>query len=428
MKSRTKKIFILVIICLFGLPGILGLYIGVSSYIKDKPFTNEGADVLRALFGDELVMNLEILMYKTLDWYENQMETEEVVIDERLHQQVMFSSMESLRTLENINIERQAKPEDISPIILSPAMRDEGKWKPLIDGSDLLFQTQIRPDPTRPGSVVNMVAMDLSRLRFEIVIGKGYCTPEPPNAGEIPEEIKDRLVACFNGGFLPRHDDGGFILHGREWVSMKPDKATFCIFDDGSVEILDWTEENIQLLENNPEKQLVSARQNQPMLIENGIVNDMVHKWGLLARKREVHGVTADVLDWRDFMQVAMPSTEDLLSRFGITPQQTEVHGWRTGLGITQTGHLIYVAGNRLSAETLAQALIMARCYDGMHLDMNISNCAFNYYTRNHHGRLIPHTHDQRFSYLIGKYLEGYTHDFVCAYVSKEEYLTVQAE
>jgi hypothetical protein len=53
------------------------------------------------------------------------------------------------------------------------------------------------------------------------------------------------------------------------------------------------------------------------------------------------------------------------------------VHTWRSAVGITADGDLVYVAGGRLSPGELAGALLAAGAIEGMQLDINAAyHCA----------------------------------------------------
>ncbi|MGE5597197.1 MAG: phosphodiester glycosidase family protein, partial [Hyphomicrobiales bacterium] len=54
-----------------------------------------------------------------------------------------------------------------------------------------------------------------------------------------------------------------------------------------------------------------------------------------------------------------------------VKVDSTEFITWRSAVGLTKDGNLVFAAGNSLSAETLAKALWAAGAYTAMQLDIN---------------------------------------------------------
>jgi hypothetical protein len=63
--------------------------------------------------------------------------------------------------------------------------------------------------------------------------------------------------------------------------------------------------------------------------------------------------------------------------QWGFQLPGTSMLTHRSGLCVTSTGHMIYAWGPEVGAETLGNAMIMAGCAYGVHLDMNPHHTAF---------------------------------------------------
>jgi len=68
--------------------------------------------------------------------------------------------------------------------------------------------------------------------------------------------------------------------------------------------------------------------------------------------------------------RVASGLDRNIQGRWGRT-LGNRLYVWRSGIGQTATGALVYVTGNRLSAQTLAELLRRAGSVRAMELDIN---------------------------------------------------------
>ncbi|MCU1393806.1 MAG: hypothetical protein JWM34_2234 [Ilumatobacteraceae bacterium] len=62
---------------------------------------------------------------------------------------------------------------------------------------------------------------------------------------------------------------------------------------------------------------------------------------------------------------------------------------WRSGLGVTAGGDLVYVAADHLTLAVLAETLVRAGAVMAMELDIHRGNVTFNLFT--HQIRLVGH-------------------------------------
>jgi len=237
-------------------------------------------------------------------------------------------------------------PRALIPVITAPALPGEGLWRPLATvgqpagAPPLIWQTVLRPDPARPFAQVALVAMDLSRSQLHIVPGtREPASNVPPNGlrtGMIPIDAQagGQLLAAWNGGFKAIHGHYGMMTNGVVWLAAKDGMATAAIDSQGRLTLGAWGR-GVK-----PDGAWVAWRQNNPPLIEDGVVNPDVIK-------------LANTIKWGASLDGA-------------------VFIWRSGMGTTPGGRwLIYAAGNSLSVQTLTMALQAAGVNNAMQLDVN---------------------------------------------------------
>ncbi len=266
-----------------------------------------------------------------------------------------------------------AGPAPINPIIQDGALPGEGVWTadgfPAAPdgGSPAFWKTYLRPDAARPDALVYMVRVDLRRVRLHMVAG----TKEPVSSlgthgsGQVPTADQALLAGAFNGGWKSVHGNYGMRVNGLQIVppNPRPDTATLALHADGRAELGGW-----KTLQNASD--LVSYRQNCPLLIDNGTINVSTHitsTWGL-----------------------------SLLN---------EMYVWRSGVAMTPDGALIYAAGTPISADELAAAFQRAGANMAMQLDINSAWVQWLSYDRNSAGRpqatpLVPDMAFRRDQYL----------------------------
>ncbi|MGC1419127.1 MAG: hypothetical protein WA786_03270 [Acidimicrobiales bacterium] len=158
------------------------------------------------------------------------------------------------------------------------------------------------------------------------------------------------LVAAFNGGFIMKDAHGGYFTEGRVVDPLRNGAASFVIYADGSANVGAWGSD----LSMN--SSVVSVRQNLVPLVVDG-------------RPTAV----ATSLNWR-----AWGDTCGVYSCANSVPGVE--HQWRSGVGITSNGALVYVTGPNLSPFQLAHVLVRARVVRAMELDINSSWPDFSTY------------------------------------------------
>jgi len=176
-------------------------------------------------------------------------------------------------------------------------------------------------------AIIDIAIIDLDQVDLHLVCG----TRDPAKgSGIIPVGDKDRLVMAFSGGFQYQHDRGGIAFDGHALRPMKKNAGTLIVFQDGRVVIGKWGRDFTEL---SPEMKYV---RQCLLLVDKGKFND-----------RE-------------------PFDAYVLGR--------GVRVFRSALGITKGGKLVYAAGNKISAKSLAEAMMANGVISAICLDMNYGN------------------------------------------------------
>jgi hypothetical protein len=149
------------------------------------------------------------------------------------------------------------------------------------------------------------------------------------------------LVAAFNGGFVMKVAGGGYYTEGRMVDPLVAGAASLVIYTDGSVNVGAWGTDVAMT------PSVVSVRQNLVPLVAAGQPTPQ-----------------AASPNWR-----AWGATCGATSCSGSAPGIE--HQWRSGIGITADGALVYAAGPALDPLQLAELLVRAGVVRGMQLDIN---------------------------------------------------------
>ncbi|NNN22051.1 MAG: hypothetical protein HKL80_08645 [Acidimicrobiales bacterium] len=162
------------------------------------------------------------------------------------------------------------------------------------------------------------------------------------NSAPIQGSATNTLVAAFNAGFRMQDAEGGYYNEGREVIPLRNGGASFVIYSNGTVNIGSWNSE-VSMKPN-----VVSVRQNLVLLVDNGKPAADLH--------------SNDTSIW------------------GATVGGT-AYVWRSGVGVTANGALLYVAGPGLSITSLANLLIRAGAVRAMEFDINSDWVNYSVYT-----------------------------------------------
>lgn len=275
---------------------------------------------------------------------------------------------------------------DATPIPLTnglPKVSGEGIWhdRPLnlFPGQMVMAYTFVRPDPARPFAYVTLAEMDIGKVELGVVAG----TKQPggpignPGPGMIPSEILNsgNLVAAFDGGFQYRDGEYGMVVGDKTYVPLKPDVGTLVGYKNGTIKIVNYTGQDL-----GPD--IAFIRQNCPILVENGQV------FALNEKNKKLWGRTFNA----------------------------DIFTWRSGIGITKNGNLIYAVGNNLGPESLATALKMAGAENAIQLDINPFWVRFNIFEPKQGGGYTTTTLTKDLKNGSNGFLDGYQKDFFYLY------------
>ncbi len=291
------------------------------------------------------------------------------------------------------------KPPQIPPLYTSPKIENEGVWVSEdmpqgTDGAPLIYKTVYRPSVEFPNSIVYMSLFDMNRLKPRFFIGQ-----TEPGVYQISQtremENLSKIVAITNAMWMQQHARGaGAIFRGQVVYPMVPGMATLVVYNDDSVDILEWTNEI-------PLSVVKDARQLRHLILKDGNVVEQVIK----------HGKVED--------------SEVGLGGFLIDNTGRSTMGnkyWflanRTAFGIRDDGNLVFAMGHHVSTKDLAKALALAGCKRAIHGDANIHNIVCNFYFRNEADKIVRRDRlsPEQLQYTMKRYDQGYAKDFFAFY------------
>jgi hypothetical protein len=225
-------------------------------------------------------------------------------------------------------------PEQVS----SPAGRSlpgEGQWRVLasVDGVPAVYGTYLRPDSVHTSYVAGIASMDQRLLTFQL--RPGAEDPGPASWGYspwLPPGSRTGLLATFNGGFKMDAAGGGFYLNGVTRYTLTRGAASLVYYKNGRVTVGEWGR-GLGM-----SSQVLGVRQNLRLIVDHGAVPASVD--------------------------------QDVQSQWGAT-LGGGYFVWRSGVGVTSDGRVVFVYGPALSVRTLADLLQRAGVIEGMQLDIN---------------------------------------------------------
>jgi len=221
----------------------------------------------------------------------------------------------------------------------------EGVWHPMgrpVGGIPAVYETWVRPDAVHTSLVIGVAWMDIRLLRATLYSGSLIPGGGPYRHGApVSASAARSLVAAFNAGFLISNANGGYYTDGRTVMPLRNGAASFVIYRNGSVNIADWGRD----ARLTPD--VVAVRQNLDLLVDRG---------------KPVTSLNPnDTTQW------------------GFTLGNA-VYVWRSGVGITADGALVYAGGPGLNITTLADILARAGAVRAMELDINTDWVSFATY------------------------------------------------
>ncbi len=240
------------------------------------------------------------------------------------------------------------KTKPIVPARLkSPAgapLPGEGQWRVLasVKGVPAIYGTYLRPDNIHTSYVAGIASMDQRLLKFQL--RPGAEDPGPGNWGVapwIPPSSRRGLLATFNGGFKMNAAGGGFYLNGVSKGALVQGAASLVFFKNGRVTVGQWGH-GLHMT-----SQVAGVRQNLKLIVDHGAIPSSVNK--------------------------------NVESQWGATLGGA-YYEWRSGVGITRDGRIVFAYGPALSVHSLAGLLKRAGAVEAMQLDINPAWMSYMYY------------------------------------------------
>jgi Phosphodiester glycosidase len=219
----------------------------------------------------------------------------------------------------------------------------EGRWRAVekVNGEPAILTTFLR-DATYTSEVNGIASMDQRLVKFSL--RPGTEDPGPANWGVpnyIPTGQRTGLLATFNGGFKLDSAGGGFYLNGIYHGSLVNGAASVVYYRSGEIKVGEWGRDFTM------NTSIAGVRQNLKLLVDHG--------------------------------QVAADANSDVKSNWGAT-LGGGYYVWRSGIGITKDGRVVYVYGPALNAQDLGKLLQRAGAVEGMQMDINPAWMKFDYY------------------------------------------------
>jgi hypothetical protein len=240
-------------------------------------------------------------------------------------------------------------PANLAPIA-GHRLPGEGIWREVetVKGQPAVFKTYLRFSSVYSSYYAGIVSMDQRLLNLSL--RPGTEDPGPGNWGAADYIVPGHragLIATFNSGFRVYASGGGLYLNGHYDGSLVKGVASEVYYRDGRLAIGNWGSGQLHM---GPD--IAAVRQNLHLIVIGGKV----------------------------------PATVDqnVLSSWGAT-LGGGYYVWRSGIGITKDGRIIYVYGPDMDVHDLATLLKKAGCVRAMELDINPDWMSFMYYLAKNH-------------------------------------------
>ncbi len=226
-------------------------------------------------------------------------------------------------------------PAPIVPIV-SPAVSGEGQWSPagrLVEGVPAVYTTVLRPSAIHTSYVVGIAWMDTTLLKATLYSGSLIPGGGPfSHTAPVSPTDSTSLVAAFNAGFLMDAANGGYYTDGKTVDPAPHGGGVLRDLPERESTVGQWGRD----VSMSPD--VVSVRQNLDLLVDNG--------------------------------QVVPAAYNSSSLRWGATLGGAD-YVWRSGMGVTANGAIVYVGGPGLNIVDLANILVKAGAVRAMELDIN---------------------------------------------------------
>jgi hypothetical protein len=257
-------------------------------------------------------------------------------------------------TIPSVAIASGAQPLAVPTALTTPAAQPlvvnnwvEGTWRPAgrltANGLPAVYETFIRPDAIHTSYAVGVAWMDTKILSGQLYSGSQIPGGGPyPNTAPISATASKTIVAAFNAGFRMQDANGGYFTNNKMVVPLRPGAASVIVYQDGTMNVGQWGRDFHMT------PAVASVRQNLDLIVDGG---------------KAVPGLAAqNTVKWG----------KTLGGTFNV---------FRSGLGITADGALVYVGGPGLSISDLANTLVRAGAVRGLQLDINTDWVQYSTYS-----------------------------------------------
>ncbi len=234
-------------------------------------------------------------------------------------------------------------PAALTPLVAHP-LGGEGRWRVLgtDHGQPAIFGTYLRASSIYTSYVAGIVSMNQNLVSFHL--HPGAEDPGPGRWGAEPFIVPGKrlgLLATFNGGFKIASSGGGFYLNGSTSGTLTKGVASVVYYRNGRIAIGTWGQ-TVRMAPN-----VAGVRQNLHPIVQNG--------------------------------QIPASVDYNVVGSWGAT-LGGGYYVWRSGIGITKDGRVIFVYGPELNVRELATLMQRAGVVTGMELDINPDWMSFMYY------------------------------------------------
>ncbi len=225
-----------------------------------------------------------------------------------------------------------------------PNLPSEGVWQSIesVNGTPAMYATFVRPDTTHTSYLAGIVSMDQRLVKFQLHPGE---TDPGPGAWGVPTSVpptdRANLLATFNGGFKVKDSRGGFYLNGQTAGTLTNGAASLVFGKDGHVTVGVWGRDVTMTPD------VGAVRQNLKLIVDHGKVpanvdSNVEANWGA-----SISG---------------------------------NLYVWRSAMGLTADGRLIFVYGPALSVRSVADLLQRSGVVTGLQMEINPAWMSFMYY------------------------------------------------
>lgn len=224
---------------------------------------------------------------------------------------------------------------------MSPSLSGEGDWVPAGDhlpGGYGIYTTTLRPAPDAADA--GLAWINLAATRLSLYAGEGQPYGVWPQQADVGAAQQPALMAAFNSGFKIYDYHTGWYDQGRTAMPLQPGAASLVIFTNGTATVADWGRDVTM------GPQVVAVRQNLSLLVDNG---------------------------------AATPTSQDPSAWGAVLGGGT--YTWRSAVGVTSAGDLLYGAGPGLSPAELASLMVTGGAVRAMEMDINPQWVSFSAFT-----------------------------------------------